>query len=155
MKRSEIRRKTPLRSKAGLKRTGRLRPMSKKRKAEMPARADTRSTVLARDRGCVADDMVHVLMADGRRVTVPHGQIGGRAPLEVHEIRGGADRSTTYLEPDWCIALCPVAHDWIGSHRDDAVELGLLARIKTPEALAAAGVRRFLLTGRPGSTPLE
>ena len=46
-------RRTPLNGNSELRRSGRLNPMSKKRRAEIPARAEIRSRVFERDNGCV------------------------------------------------------------------------------------------------------
>lgn len=140
-----LERRKPLKRTGGPKRTGppkrrtRLKPVSDKRKKQLPARAKVRDIVRARDRGCVARDMPDV----------PCGQIGGRASLEVHEIRGGADRHATFLDPDFCVAVCPKTHDWIGENVAEAKRRGLLAAVKTETARHEAERRRRTFSADP------
>jgi hypothetical protein len=109
-----------------------LKPVSDKRREQLPVREKVRQIVIARDKGCVARTMK----------PVPCGQIGGRAPLEVHEIRGGADRQATWLDPDWCIAVCPVTHSWVHDNVEEAKKRGLLVAVKSEEARREAEQRR-------------
>ena len=102
---------------------------SKRRRAELQERHQVRLTVIARDKGCAARGIPGV----------PHGAIGGRAPLEVHELKRGAHRSEVYLDPDWCLALCPASHDWVTENPQAAIEAGLaLPGWAGPEELAEA-----------------
>lgn len=99
----------------GLQRKTRMKARSARRTDEASHRSIVRLEVIDRDRGCVAEGIPGV----------PHGQIGGRAPLEVNELQRGVARSSTYLDPAWCIALCPMAHDWVTDHPDEAKRRGL------------------------------
>lgn len=45
--------------------------------------------------------------------------------LEVNELKRGSMRAQVYLDPDWCIALCPVAHGWVTGHPVAAQVRGL------------------------------
>jgi len=116
-----------------------MKPMSDKRKKQLPTREKVRVAVIARDKHCVALHMPDV----------PCGQIGGRASLEVHEIRGGADRQATWLDPDWCITVCPQTHDWIDAERDEAKRFGLLTAVKTETARHEAERRRKTFSADP------
>jgi hypothetical protein len=92
--------------------------MSDKRRAQLAEREEVRRIVLDRDRSCRA----------AGRAPGPCRQFRGRKPLEVHELWPGAGRSTSWLNPDDCIAVCPSHHDWITEHPADAERLGLLRR---------------------------
>jgi hypothetical protein len=93
----------------------RLPARSKRRTDERVLRDEVRREVIARDRGCVAEGMPDV----------PHGRIGDRGWLECNELAGGSRRSVTYLQPAWCVALCPLAHDWVTAHPLRAERYGL------------------------------
>jgi len=127
-----IERRTPLKRTGGPKRRTRLKPVSDKRRKQLPVREKVRQIVIARDKGCVARNMRDV----------PCGQIGGRASLEVHEIRGGADRQATWLDPDWAVAVCPVTHSWVHDNVKEAKKRGLLVGVKSEEARREAEQRR-------------
>jgi hypothetical protein len=107
-----------------------LPKVSAKRKAQGPARRSTRLVVLDRDRGCVARHLPGV----------PCGTVPGLPLLIVHEVRGGADRHWTHLDPEWCIALCPVSHNWAHAHVGASYRLGLL--LPTGDTPAMARERR-------------
>jgi len=82
----------------------------------VPIRDRVRTEVIGRDGGCVAEGIPGI----------PHGQIPGRATLEVNELqRGSGVRQRVYLDPDWCIALCPTAHDFVTTHYKEAEDAGL------------------------------
>lgn len=98
-----------------LRRVTPLRSVSEKRRRDQRVRSDVRQVVLARDRRCVAEGIPGI----------PHGHLPGRQPLEVHELARGAGRNTAWLDASWCIALCPVAHDWVTAHPRDAQLKGL------------------------------
>jgi hypothetical protein len=122
-----LERRTPLRRFTELVRSKPLPRVSEKRKALSPWRNSTRAIVLDRDRGCVARHLPGV----------PCGTEPGQPLLIVHELRGGADRFWTYLDPDWCVALCPVSHRWAHDHPIAAYRLGLLLPTgDTPEMAA-------------------
>lgn len=48
---------------------------------------------------------------------VPCGFFVDRPGMEVDEMRGGAWRSTEYLDPDRCRLTCPAHHDWKTDHK--------------------------------------
>ncbi len=138
-RRKPLKRGKPLRSKKPLKRTGpptrksQIAPMSSKRRTNMKERERVRVVVTARDGDCVARNNPHV----------PCGEIPGRKPLEVHEIRGGADRQATWLDPDWCITVCPVLHSWIHGEPLLAQVFGLLVPAKREDARLWAQQARY------------
>ncbi len=121
MKRSPLVRRTPL------ARSGRLAPMSERRRRLLPARARVRAVVLARHGWrCAAEGI-----APG-----PCGFLPGRGALEVDERSGGAARGAEWLDPDKCQPLCPVHHDWKHANPADAYRLGLPVRTDhRPEGL--------------------
>jgi len=103
-----------------------VRPVSKKRAAQAGARADCREAVLARDHLCRGHGLTPV---DCRTV-----------PSEVHELGRGAYRSSCFLEPELCIALCRPCHRWVTEHPILAQERGL--------ALAGWEIERLLKEAR-------
>lgn len=100
-----LRRSTPLQAKAGLGRRTKLQGVSQKRKAiEQPRR--------------VLVDLV--LSRDGftcRARTLLPGRCGG--PLDVHEVLSRA-RGGSILDPDNCLTLCRLHHDWVTTHPAEA-----------------------------------
>jgi hypothetical protein len=118
MKRTELIRKTPLRQKKPMNRSGRVKPRSKKTLAEMPERARVRDAVLARDRIC-----------RGRGLTpvdcTTHSS-------DVHELKRGANRRECYLDPAKCIGLCRTCHTFVTEHPAEARLLGLALRSGDP-----------------------
>lgn len=94
-----------------MKRSGRIRPVSKKRAAQNLAREECRQTVLARDRQCRGAGITPVLC--------------GRTATEVHELGRGPYRRDCFLEPDLCLGLCRWCHQWVTEHPLDAQELEL------------------------------
>lgn len=123
-RRSELKRSTkPLRRtelKRGdsqLQRRTRLQPMSDKRRAAMPARAECRQLVIDRARGrCEACPIVR----PGARA---------RQGVDVHEIltraRAG-DAIAAITDPANCLFVCRPCHDWITEHPIEAEQLGLV-----------------------------
>ena len=78
---------------------------SEKRKAQRPARADTRAVVLARALNrCEYASLIP---------EVPHCA----GELEVDELRGGARRGEEWLDPDACRAACNSCHRWKTDHK--------------------------------------
>lgn len=80
-----------------------------------------RAEVIARDGGCCADGLTDV----------PHDHEPGRArvaDLQVHELRRGQHRSTDWLVPERCIALCAAAHAFVttAGYPEPAKSLGLV-----------------------------
>lgn len=112
MKRSPApQRRTPLpRGSTPIARATRLSPRSKRREEEAAERFIVRGLVLARDRYCVAEQLVPAVACGG--------------PLDVDEIVGrgaGGD----YLDVNNCQALCRRHHEWKHEHPADAHALGL------------------------------
>jgi len=100
-----------------MKRSGPIKPISKRRQGERAQRAATRAEVLRRagDR-CEAERLaVHLC-----------GSLPGRRALEVDERHGGSFRSTEYLDPDSCQALCPIAHQLKTDNPKEAAIVGLV-----------------------------
>lgn len=85
MKRSPIKRKTPLKSK------GRLRPVSASRRKYNAAATPARSAYLDEMRRCAVN--------------------GSSPSTEVHEIAGGTDRKKALIEPATWLAVGRVGHD--------------------------------------------
>ena len=85
--------------------------MSKKRAAQAEERAACRQAVLLRDRVCRGRGATRVQCA----VT----------PSEVHELGRGSYRSSCWLDPELCIALCRPCHQWVTEHPTEAQVLGL------------------------------
>lgn len=135
-----LRRKTALRAKtppepsrSPLARGARLAPVSKRRRAALPTRAEVRRQVLARDGGCVA-----------RRYgwTDRCWHPADEATLDVHEVVPRGRWRAGWLVPDNCVTLCRKHHDRATLDRDgEATAVGLLA--------SAPPVRS--LPGAPGS----
>lgn len=88
-----------------------LRPMSKKREAEILARRAVVQKVKWRDRGCRAKDVVTEVRCSG--------------PMDVHEIIPRSVWRAGYLDPDNCLYICRAHHDWVGDHPDEAHGYGL------------------------------
>lgn len=100
MKRSPLRRRTPL--KAGTKRL-RAKPVS-------DARRDAVAAVHARDRYCQAERLV------------PQVACGG--PLDVHEVKPRSQGGDP-TNPDHAILCCRRHHEWIGDYPREAHAVGL------------------------------
>lgn len=114
-----MRRSGPLRRGAPLARSGKIAPVSKKRKAEAGARRSTVAEVVARDGACVA------------ALRGAPGPCMG--PLTAHEVvkrsQGGS-----HLDPANCLALCWQHNGWVEMHPNHARELGLVAS-RSPRVL--------------------
>lgn len=87
---------------------------SKKRAATAEDRAETRRTVIARDRGVCAGWGIPGVPHDHRGPTVFPDRI------EVHELQGGVMRAVRFCDADWCVVTCPATNQWIsnGSPRE-------------------------------------
>lgn len=92
-----------------------IRQSSAKREAVRPTRDIVIDQVVSRDRDCVARHID----------SVPCGPIPGRKPLECHELKRGSMRALVFLDPDWCVAICPQSHVWITNHPLEAQRRGL------------------------------
>lgn len=117
-----------------------MSPVSPKRRSLRPERDRTRDAVIERDGGCCGEGLPGV----------PHDHPVGRPwTLEVHELRRGAMRSTDFVNPDACIALCPAAHEFAttAGYPEPARRLGLVLHgweslsEARPRRLANGGVR--------------
>ena len=110
MKRSPLERRSPLVGQRGIARTGRVRPVSDKRRAENAARAPVRLALLAAYPRCQA-----------------RWQCAGDPSTDCHErlsrARGG---SVTDLEQSHAIAVCRRCHSWLTEHPADAEARRLL-----------------------------
>lgn len=116
MKRTGIKRSSPDKIREWQRKSRRPIPrQSAKRAATNTARAAVRHFAIDRDRGCVAEGID----------SVPHGRIGDRAWLDVHELAGGSRRHETFLLVEWTICLCPLTHDWVTEHPLAAERRGL------------------------------
>lgn len=116
MKRSPLRRKTPLKaSDEGLKRT-QLSPVSKKRQGEAEERRVVRQIVFARDgHRCAAKGLPN---AKGE----PFSCYGR---LEIDEIVSRARRPGGHLDPDNCQVLCSFHNTYKEDQPDWAIKHGL------------------------------
>jgi 5-methylcytosine-specific restriction endonuclease McrA len=107
MKRTPLRRFTPLKTKTTLKRG---EPIKRARAKAVPT--SLYKQVLARDLGCVARDTVRQIRCYGR--------------IDPHHVlprsRGGKDTL------DDLISLCRAHHEWVHDHPAESYELGLLRR---------------------------
>lgn len=97
---------------------GRIRPVSKKRAAQLRQRAKVRKEVLTRD---------------GFTCRARGGLLPGRCwgDLDVHEVvsRG---RGGSFLDPENCVTLCRRHHDWVGANIAEAEAKGWLKSL-TPQ----------------------
>ena len=113
MKRSPLRRRTPLRADPDKqwewRRSSRaLARVSGKRRAQLSERASVREQVIARAGGrCEYADVIP---------EVACGMLPGRG-MEVDELRGGSARGSEWLDPERCRLACPVHHDWKTAHK--------------------------------------
>lgn len=128
--------RSPLRRGIGLQRRTRLNPVSKRRLSLAPERTKVRLAVLRRDGGCCGEGVPGV----------PHGGIGDRLPLEVHELAGGSRRHETFIDAGWAVAVCPQTHGWIDDFPAEAERVGLrLASWETDPTVAQ--IRRIQAGG--------
>lgn len=95
----------------------RLPDASPKRRRARSQRQMVRVAVLKRDGHCRAPGMG----APGRCW----------GPLDVHEPRGGSERSLSWLDVDACLLVCRFHHDWTHANPRAAYALGLLLRSTT------------------------
>lgn len=127
-RRTPLRRGAPLARGNGLARTGaplrrtRLSPISARRRADLPRRAQVRDDVHARDGGCLLE---HYGI----------GPCGGR--LELHELRKASQGDDTYTF-DNGVSLCTVHNQWVEDNPTLAHLLGLVIRAGDNPADATA-----------------
>lgn len=117
MKRTPLVRKTPLR------RTGRLRAMSPKRRAEAAQRRAVIAAVKLRD-----GDRCHAQVVISRRAEAAavHGwPITCDGPLDAHEKIPRSAWPGGHLVTSNVIMVCRRHHDWIDAHEITAATLGL------------------------------
>lgn len=123
LKRTELKRGAPLRSRSQLARTGRLAPRSPKTIREAPLRAAVRAEALARDGGCVGP---------ARGLPGACRSYYGRPPLEVHEVAARGTHPGSHLKVELTVCLCNYHHDActspVGEMRVLVESLGLLVR---------------------------
>lgn len=120
MKRSPLRRKTPLEPGGPIARSSPINQVSKKRRKVLAERRQFVIDTLARHPRCEA----------GPRVQDRAHRCQG-TPSDVHEIQTRA-RGGSIVDPDNVVAVCRACHDWIHSHPAQATTLGLLASQYTP-----------------------
>ena len=111
-----LRRNTPLKSTQGLKRGGRLNPVSKKRARELAKRRKVIDEILKTRQLCEAS---HRIM----RVDRTHRCF--RIPFDVHEPLTRA-RGGSITDPANMMVVCRPCHDWIHGHPTLATQVGLL-----------------------------
>ena len=110
-----MKRSGPLRRNTPLRRTGRLNPMSDKRRKALGERKEVREEVLDRDGyTCTAKDILPDIDCWG--------------PLDVDEIIGRG-RGGDWLDPENCQTLCRAHHMWKHDNPEKALELGLSKRL--------------------------
>jgi len=100
-----------------------MSPMSDKRRAELPRRAEVRREVLERDGSCVAAGLVPEVACSSPNPDRPR--------LEVDEI-AGRGRGGDWLDPENCQALCQAHHDWKTREPAKAEALGLTRKAPRP-----------------------
>jgi hypothetical protein len=106
-------RKTPLRARTPLRRstllhaTAPLPAMSAKRRREQPVRKTCRAVVLERDRTCRFPGC-------------------NQPSTDVHELHRGGLRAATWTDPELCIGLCRLHHDYCDERPKEAHDLGLV-----------------------------
>lgn len=117
MKRGKpLKRNTPLKATQGLKRTGRLNPMSKKRKREQAERRKVIEEILKTRLLCEATQRIWKADYDHRCQREPH---------DIHEPLTRA-RGGSITDPANMIVVCRACHDWIHRNPKLATEVGLL-----------------------------
>lgn len=116
MKRTPLRRNTPLQRGEPPERRTRLRPVSKKREALNRARRDFVAGFLAAHPRCQAGGLI---------LPVDHRHRCGVHSVDVHEVLTRA-RGGSVLDPGNCRAICRACHDWIHENPASATDLGLL-----------------------------
>lgn len=117
MKRTPLKRTTPLKRGPAPKRNTPIAPMSTKRKRMSVKRRQFVSDVLATRTRCEAGPSI--------RTKDSWHRCGGFS-VDVHEVLTRA-RGGDILDPDNVKAICRPCHDWIHRHSAYALELGLLA----------------------------
>lgn len=138
---SELKRSPLARGSSELKRTElkrdpsyRIPQQSAKRKAEQIIRTkEVRPEVLRRAGASGPGD----LSACQYRAVVPAvacGWLPDRRVLEVDELRGGSFRSSEWLDPDRCRAVCPCHHDYKTLHKDEVIDLLAIHEGRPPDA---------------------
>ena len=112
MKRTELRRKTPLKAKTGLKKQARLNPVSRKRQKQL--------------------DQYHAQVLDEDPVQ-PCALCHMMAPIKEMQRHHKRGREGEQLLKEW-VWVHPGCHEWIENNRKEAREKGLLLdRCQQPE----------------------
>ena len=99
----------------------RIKPISNKKRAEFPARAECRRIVIERDKVC--QFLLHVPEEWWARPIISALPVECTASQEVHEPARRAN--CDYLDPSECVLLCGRHHAWVGANIDLAREMGL------------------------------
>ena len=99
----------------------RLAPVSARRQAQKARRAEVVAEVHERAGGrCEYADVVP-------EVECASYWWSSRPPLEVDELRGGAHRSSEWLDPEQCRLTCHAHHDWKTENKRELLKrLGLV-----------------------------
>ena len=113
MKRSPLKRATPLRAKAPWRPVRRpLARESARRRRERVVRSVVVAEVLKRDGGCVG------------AARVP--SVSCRGHVAVHEVAQRSVVPGSHLRPELCVSLCAAHHDWAHDHIAVARDVGLI-----------------------------
>jgi len=103
-----------------------LRPVSPKRRAALPKRAEVRDIVLDRDNwSCQFMNALAASVPTGKTPDLADVPLACGGPLDVHEIIPRSADPTAWLRPEACKTLCRRHHDWVGDHPALAHEIGL------------------------------
>jgi hypothetical protein len=111
-----LRRNTPLKATQGLKRGGRLNPVSKKRQKLLAKRRQVIDEILKTRTMCEASTRIW---------NVDRAHRCFRIPWDVHEPLTRA-RGGSITDPANMMVVCRPCHDWIHTHPQLATQVGLL-----------------------------
>jgi len=111
-----LRRNSPLKATQGLKRTGRLNPVSKKRARQLAKRRQVIDELLKHRTICEASTRI---------ANVDRNHRCFRIPWDVHEPLTRA-RGGSITDPANMMVVCRPCHDWIHAHPKLATQVGLL-----------------------------
>lgn len=108
MKRTAIKRKTPLRSKSQLKHKTGLRPISKKKQKQ--------------------NDRMRIPRQRYREIKPC--AVCGEETEDVHEIARGPSRDQAFVDPDTWLSLCRCCHDKLGDFSEWPIARQIALKIK-------------------------
>lgn len=130
MKRTPLRRRTPLRKGTGRLQRTPLRSMSRKRSKQQRRRQTMVQHELANRPRCEAGPLIYQYRLTrygddyGNRLNA-NSYPCGQTSVELHEPLTRA-RGGSILDPANTVAICRSCHDWVHDHSTAATELGLL-----------------------------